>query len=500
MKMRSKWVLLGVGIILATGFACKANGSSTSMQPRSGNHSPASWKTQEDPMGFRVALPPGWKVNANRNSGRVEILGTTGESVIVWPFFLSDSGAGMSAFSSADAIVVVSRLATRVWPDAAWSTPQPSGLTVVHLTGSRGDLTVVSFLSWISSPQGTAGYYYATAAPTERYHGLEDTFAKILASFRMTGAAAKQKPADAIHYIRWTDPHEQAFSLEVPAGWRVTGGMLRFASVDTRGSVEAVSSDDLIRVTVGDTDIPAFTQPTPTLAMSGFGEGSWYSPGYGVRMFVRRYLTGKEFVSEYVHNKVARICPGLNITDTRDITNTVNAQSYNSGFTAGEVDFTCHRDGRTFKGSYGAVTQQPVYGGVWLVISLGGYLAVAEKALEAHSVLEHMGSTFQMNPQWQNSQNNIAANTSQIVSQTQRQVSKSISDRYWNRQSANDEMSRRRSNATLGLEDVVDTNTGRQFKIESGSNYYWVDQRGTVVGTNTDTRPNLDFRELVRLP
>jgi hypothetical protein len=63
-----------------------------------------------------------------------------------------------------------------------------------------------------------------------------------------------------------------------------------------------------------------------------------------------------------------------------------------------------------------------------------------------------------------------------------------------------DEISRRRSNAILSVEDVVDPTTGREFKVESGSNYYWIDHRGTIVGTQTDSRPNLDFRELTRLP
>jgi hypothetical protein len=52
----------------------------------------------------------------------------------------------------------------------------------------------------------------------------------------------------------------------------------------------------------------------------------------------------------------------------------------------------------------------------------------------------------------------------------------------------------------LGVADVIDQTTGRQMKVESGSNYYWVDHRGTIIGTQTDTRPNLDFRELTRLP
>jgi hypothetical protein len=48
--------------------------------------------------------------------------------------------------------------------------------------------------------------------------------------------------------------------------------------------------------------------------------------------------------------------------------------------------------------------------------------------------------------------------------------------------------------------DVIDPATSRQIKVESGSNYYWTDQRGTVVCTDTDTRPNLDLRQAVRLP
>jgi hypothetical protein len=41
--------------------------------------------------------------------------------------------------------------------------------------------------------------------------------------------------------------------------------------------------------------------------------------------------------------------------------------------------------------------------------------------------------------------------------------------------------------------DVVDPDTGRVTKVDSGSNYYWVDPRGTIVGTETGTRLSLDF-------
>ena len=68
------------------------------------------------------------------------------------------------------------------------------------------------------------------------------------------------------------------------------------------------------------------------------------------------------------------------------------------------------------------------------------------------------------------------------------------------RNAIDDEIARRRSNATLGVVDVADPATGRRMTVESGTNYYWVDQRGAIVGTNTDTRPSVDFRALLQLP
>ena len=43
--------------------------------------------------------------------------------------------------------------------------------------------------------------------------------------------------------------------------------------------------------------------------------------------------------------------------------------------------------------------------------------------------------------------------------------------------------------------------TAKTVKVESGSNYYWVDHSGTVVGTDLHANPDsLWFREMVQLP
>jgi hypothetical protein len=56
-----------------------------------------------------------------------------------------------------------------------------------------------------------------------------------------------------------------------------------------------------------------------------FPEGSWYSPGYGVQLMVRRYVPGTAFALEYVSGKVARGCSDLSMTERRDRPDAVQA-------------------------------------------------------------------------------------------------------------------------------------------------------------------------------
>ena len=50
--------------------------------------------------------------------------------------------------------------------------------------------------------------------------------------------------------------------------------------------------------------------------------------------------------------------------------------------------------------------------------------------------------------------------------------------------------------ARRGIEQVRDPLTGRTDEVSSGSNYYWIDAQGRIVGTQTDTTPNIDFRRV----
>ena len=467
-----------------------------------------TWTAHRDPRGFSLQLPRGWTVAPDAKSGRIDVTGPRAERLVVWPVFVP------GPLDAHSAVPVLARLAASSGIDLPWGPPRPAGSAGVRMAGRGAGRVATAAFAWVPSPKGSAGFFYAAAAPEAAYRDSQEAFAAILASFRLAGAAASAPAPAAVQYTRWTDPRESAFSLEVPAGWTATGGLFRFAPVDTRGAWQAASPDGRIRITGGDADLPTFTEPNQMLAMTGFREGAWYSPGYGVRMLVRRFTPAAAFVQEYIASRVAQGAAALAFADRRDRTadaaglNALYArfQAYGASLhlTAGDAAFTCQRNGEPMAGYYfaGVLRTQTagMQGGLWHVDHLFGFLAPQAQAGQAHAILEHMLASIQVNPQWAAMQSKVTAESSRIVSQTHNEISNIISSTYWNRQATMDELSRRRSNVTLGVVDVIDPATGRQIKVENSANYYWVDNQGAIVGTNTYTRPDIDFREMIELP
>src|ERR1035441_619868 len=55
-----------------------------------------------------------------------------------------------------------------------------------------------------------------------------------------------------VSWITVRDTREQAFSIDVPKGWKTYGGMFRFSSVDARPFVDMTSPDGKTNIRVGD--------------------------------------------------------------------------------------------------------------------------------------------------------------------------------------------------------------------------------------------------------
>src|SRR6202451_3693400 len=86
----------------------------------------------------------------------------------------------------------------------------------------------------------------------------------IACGISMTRAGARTvtaAPAGNITWVKFTDPLEQAFTLEVPQGWTVKGGMFRLGYSDHREMVDMTSPDGKINIRLGDLSIPPYFLP-----------------------------------------------------------------------------------------------------------------------------------------------------------------------------------------------------------------------------------------------
>jgi hypothetical protein len=450
------------------------------------------WTTHTDARGFSIQLPKEWSVRTQEGSGRVEVAGPNGAEVVVWPFFLN----GMLDDASAGSLL--GQLAVKVLPRIQWQSPSAAGQGAVRMEGDSGTKHAVSILGWVTGAGWTAGDLYFTTAERAAYSQLEPTLADILGSFRITGAPVKGQSASQ-QFVQWRDPAEGAFTVEIPKGWSARGGAERPSSVLVQSKVELSSPEGLVYVYLGD-DYPVFVEPNPTLQFVGIGEGDVYTAPDGYRSPVQYYAPGNQFLLQYVLPRLAQGFQVVSQADRQDVAGRIPTTGINS-YDAGELEFSFDMNGQPYRGGAFIVTERISSAGLtdWQVWRLVLFMGPQDRYFDGSSAAARLVESFRVDPQWAQRQAQTTAEQSRIIAQAEQDISTTISQEYWGRQAAYDAISERRSQATLDVQDVVDPSTGQEYRVESGSSYYWVDNQGYVVGTTTDTRPSLDFRQLLQL-
>jgi hypothetical protein len=152
---------------------------------------------------------------------------------------------------------------------------------------------------------------------------------------------------------------------------------------------------------------------------------------------------------------------------------------------------------------------------LWYVDSLYGYVAAAARQQEAEGITRHVFASMQVNAAWRQREDQIAANAvaednrraqelqaqaRASIARDEQQTSDMIVKGYQERSQVYDEINRRRENAILGTVDVIDPNSGRQFKVDNYGDYHWMNNQGVVAGTRTDSSPGMDWHEMITLP
>ncbi|HEV2491018.1 MAG TPA: hypothetical protein VGT03_14525 [Candidatus Acidoferrales bacterium] len=493
----------------------------------SAEEAPANgWTTHNDPSGFSVDMPAGWKVTTGAGQGGITLHGLRGESAVIWPMFVERSQLG-----TREAEALVQQLARKVDAQLPWGRPQ-SSQNVVRTIAKGAQRSGAALMTWTPQGNGTTVFFYCVEAPPDLYRASTDAFAGILRSFRvlqdpaLKNSAARESAAPApLRFVNWEDPRENAFSMEVPQGWQIIGGSYRLTATDIRNGVTMVSPDSRIRVIVGDSSLGVFTQPNAMLSYAGLGEGGHQMLGDGTQLEIRRYIPGPQFARSYAQAFSQRQCPDLRIESNNarpDLASGFLQSAYGEGManaqlTAGDVAITCNLNGNSVRGFLAVATILPFPGqaSLWYVYRLYGYVAPPEREKEAEAVYQQALRSWHINPEWQAQEQQLAnqavqqdnarsqqirARAMQAIQDDQRHVSDTIVKGYEERSKIYDEISRRRENAILGEVDVIDPESGTRYKVDNFSDYHWMNNEQYMVGTSTHTSPGPDWRELITLP
>ncbi len=296
-----------------------------------------------------------------------------------------------------------------------------------------------------------------------------------------------------LQWRKWQDPKEGAFSINVPAGWRVEGGLVRNAPLDVRLDVLVSSPDGLVQIRIGDAMIPPFVVPTQLLAQAGFAEGRWYSPGYGVNFLVQRYLPASYFMTQwYLPQQVGHIQNVLvrvHRAQAQQISQKLSQNGIQVRVDMADMTFQT----RTNQGQYNGyamiqtklVSMPGSQGATWEVSKMTAYLADPRAEALAAAVYSGVVGGFQWNPQWYARQLQIIGASSEIIHQADNEILKIIQDVIKNRQQAFDRANKKWDEYIRGTRTIIGPD-GKPHEVQDGFDKYIMTPDGQIYGQNHD--------------
>lgn len=314
------------------------------------------------------------------------------------------------------------------------------------------------------------------------------------------------QPVPALPVVqKWqtfTDPNEGAFQVQMPVGWKDSGGLKRYDALQYRAWATAISPDGRTILALGDPNEPAYATP-----MMGFMPGSIYN-ATGTYYVVEPLQNAQQYVVNWGTRKLQGLCTAVKATGSRerpDVAQQLSGVASAMGISHdyGEANFTCQRNGVALTGyAFLGITviRTTAYTALWYADSFTAFLAPTPVAGMAADLLGHMLTTLAANPQWVARQSQTAMNVSQIATQTNNIISNSIMQGWEQRSATMDQIMQEGSRERLGIDVYRDPDTGVEYVLGIGHQYYWCDGQGNVVGTDTDNRPGVGYTQLNRVP
>lgn len=317
-------------------------------------------------------------------------------------------------------------------------------------------------------------------------------------------------PDSKLEWTQFQDPFEKAFTVDVPKGWTVKGGLFRLGYSDQRPMVDLASPDGAITIRLGDVSVPTYTVPQQFHER----EGDVYDLGAQAQMIVERYRTGPEFAVLYAQARFAKICHDPQ-SDSEDSDFSVKDYlpadaSGSTQASGGQTAFYCVTDhGRRIAYVY---TKTALSGKIWQAPAAVSFLATAAQAAAARDIITHAVQSFRVSPEWLEYQKRLDAEGLQyqrvrqqgrladLQAQVQQftakmQAMQNQVNAFERRQNAQAAQVESFSNVLNGVTPTTDPLTGENRQVWTGpKSNYWVNGLGQVV--NSTNAPAAGWRQL----
>lgn len=148
---------------------------------------------------------------------------------------------------------------------------------------------------------------------------LAAAFAVVAALFVPVATAWGQQNAG---FVRWTEPKEKAFSLQVPKGWKASGELIRAGKIDLRSFAYVESPNDDQAILMNDPNIPRLSTIGPQDQERGITAGQTENIGGTFSVLYLPYMSATEFNRWYMQSRLAQMVDNLQIRREEDMPRT----------------------------------------------------------------------------------------------------------------------------------------------------------------------------------
>jgi len=319
-----------------------------------------------DIAGLQTDLPPGWHARLSENGA---VVATSQNDLVVVIAPVPDAGDTLAgAWLQSRGAPTLTRYIKE--PVITGIYPSGMGPRAALASFGFGGASAPATASVLCLMSGGAGTLYVIAGPRATFLRERPALVRILQNLAFT---SKRAAGAQTGFTRFQDPKQGAFTVDVPAGWKVDGGTLQSSPFNTRSFVWVTSPDGSTVIRLRD---PAFSS-VPNRQRSE--PGPEFARQYAARLAADLHASNLQFTA---------------VTPRQDLSNSTSTPGVGrSQTTSGEADFTCIRNGQPCAGKVIAVTRAATLSpgfGMWSVLYLVSYVTAQDRTGVTESVFQHM--------------------------------------------------------------------------------------------------------------